>query len=365
MRILDRYILRSVLTIFISCLFVFLFLYVIIDLLSQLEDIIKHKAAFTLLVSYYLTYLPLMFVQISPFACLLSTLYTFGRLNHNNEIIAMRSSGMSVFEITKTAIIFGAIISLSVFWISDRVVPYSLTLNHRIKEQMKEENKTKAKKQEIIKNLAVYGSKNRLYFVNKFNPAAKTMEGITILEQDEHQNITKKIVANKGIYEDSVWKFYQSITYHFDKDGQIVEEPEYYDEELMNIQETPENFASQRQLPEFMSISQLQDYTWRLSKSGATSVVRSLDVDLYRRFTSPFTSFVIVFLGIPFAMRIKKRATGLSSIGISITVGFLYYILEAVTLSLGTGGFLPPIIAASSSHIIVFFVSLHLISKIP
>jgi len=36
-----------------------------------------------------------------------------------------------------------------------------------------------------------------------------------------------------------------------------------------------------------------------------------------------------------------------------------------VTLSLGTGGFLPPIIAASSSHIIVFFVSLHLISKIP
>ena len=365
MRILDRYILKSILKIFISCLFVFLFLYVIIDLISQLEDVIKYKAGLAALAGYYLTYLPVMFVQISPFACLLSTLYTFGRLNHDNELIAMRSSGLSILQVTKTAVIFGAIVSLAVFWINDRVIPPALILNHQIKSQMKDPDKPKNKKREIIKNLAIYGSKNRLFFLNKFDPSLKTMEGITILEQDEHQNITKKIVANKGIYEDGMWKFYQSITYNFDINGQIIDEPEYYDEELVNISETPEDFVSQRQLPEFMTIAQLQDYSWRLSKSGATSVMRSLNVDLCQRFTSPFTSVIIIFLGIPFAMKIKKRATGLSSIGLSIMVGFLYYMLDAFTLALGRGGLLPPLLSASLSHIIVFTVSIYLIKKIP
>ena len=129
MRILDRYILKSVLYIFFSCIFVFLFLYVIIDLLSNLEDILKQRATFILLLRYYLTYLPVMFVQVSPFACLISTVYTFGRLNHNNEIIALRSSGLSIFKIAQNVLIFGFLISLSVFWLSDRVIPTALSEN--------------------------------------------------------------------------------------------------------------------------------------------------------------------------------------------------------------------------------------------
>ncbi|MDP3041617.1 MAG: LptF/LptG family permease [Candidatus Omnitrophota bacterium] len=366
MRILDRYILKSIIYIFFSCIFVFLFLYIVIDLLSNLDEVLKHQATLALLVRYYVSYLPIMFVQVSPFACLLSTVYTFGKLNHNNEIIAMRSSGLSIFAIARNALIFGFLISLAVFWVNDRFVPVSLIENQKIKIQIEEGSpKSKSKKNETITNLTLYGLRNRLFFISKFSPAAKTMEGITILEQDENQNLTKKIIATRGYYQDGLWKFLQSITYRFDHNGQVIDEPVYLEEEIMSIPETPENLASLRQKPDQMSIRQLQDYIWILSKSGATTVIRNLKVDLYQRFYSPFTSIIIILLGIPFSLLMRKRATGMSAIGVSIIVGFLYYVLDAVCLAVGKSGLIAPALAASLSHIIILSSSLYLIARLP
>jgi len=366
MRILDRYILKSVLGIFLMCMLIFLFLYIIIDVLSHLEEILKQRMDLDTLRQYYLSYLPIIFVQVAPFACLLATLYTFGKLNRYNEIIAMRSSGLSIFQITKSIIIFGIMVSLFTFWINDRFVPASLSLTKKIEERIESGTKrAQEKEREAINNLSMYGIKNRLFFVNKFYPATDTMEGITILEQDEYQNITKKIVANRGIYKDGLWRFYQSLTYNFDENGQIKQEPQYLNEEIMAIPETPAEFLSQRQHPEFMTLSQLDDYIWKLSKSGATTVIRNLKVDLYQRFTAPLTSIVIILLGIPFSLMIKKRATGLSSLGLSIMVGFLYYVLNAISIALGKAGILLPLMAVSLSHILAFLFSLYLIETLP
>jgi lipopolysaccharide export system permease protein len=289
-----------------------------------------------------------------------------GKLNHENEIIAMRSSGLSIFQISKSVIILGVLVSLFVFWLNDRIVPQSLSASERLKTQMEEGvNKAKEKKPEVINNLAIYGLKNRLYFINRFFPDTNTMEGITILEQDEQQNITKKIVANKGVYADGLWKFYQSITYSFDQNGQVLEEPQFFEEETMAISESPADFLRQRQRPEFMNIAQLQDYLWRLSKSGASGVLRNFKVDLFQRYAWPFTNLVIILLGIPFALMMKRRATGISSIGVSILVGFLYYVLDAVSIALGKGGALPPALSVSLSHILMLAFSMNLIRNMP
>lgn len=366
MRILDRYIIKSVLRLFLGCLLVFFFLYIIIDVFSHLDEILKQKVNLGILLHYYLSYLPIIFVQVSPIACLLSTLYTFGLLNRNNEIIAMRSSGLSIFQITKTIIIFGLIVSVFTFWVNDRFVPQSSLLTEKIKEQMETgAKKIKEKEQEVLNNLSMYGLRNRLFFVNKFSLAANTMEGIIILEHDEKQNITKKIVANKGVYKDGLWRFYQNITYNFDENGQIIREPQYLEEEIMAIPETPKEFLTQRQHPNFMTIAQIDDYIWKLSKSGATTVIRNLKVDLYQRFTSPLTSVIIILLGIPFALRMKKRATGISSIAFSIMVGFLYYVLNAVSIAFGKAGILMPFLSASLSHILALVSALYLINTLP
>jgi lipopolysaccharide export system permease protein len=305
-----------------------------------------------------------MLAQVTPFSCLLSTLYAFGKLNHENEIIAMRSSGLSILQMTKTVIIFGFLVSLIIFWLGDRINPRFLARAMKLRLQIEQGTK-KDKKQEIIENLTMYGLKNRLFFINKFYVATNTMERIIVLEHDEHQNITKKIVANKGVFRDGVWRFYQSITYNFDQSGQIREEPQYLDEEIMVIPEGPQDFINQRQHPEYMGIAEMDEYIWKLSRSGATSMIRGLKVDYYQRFTAPFGCLIIILLGIPFSLIMRRRATGLSSIGIAILVAFLYFIVNAVSIALGKGGVLFPVLAASLSHIIAAASSLYFIYKLP
>jgi lipopolysaccharide export system permease protein len=366
MRILDRYILKSVLSVFLTCFFTFLFLYIIIDVFANLDDILKQHVTMDILGPYYLSYIPVIFVQLAPIACILATLYTFGKLNRDNEIIAMRSSGLSILQISRTVIIFGFLISIAVFFVNDRFVPESWALNQRMRNSIgADAKKIQQKEKEAINNLSMYGLKNRLFFINRFLLATNTMEGIVILEHNEHQSLTRKIVANKGVYKDGLWRFYQAITYDFDENGQIKEEPRYSEEEIMPISETPQEFLNQRKRPEFMNIAQINNYIWRLSKSGASTVLRNLKVDLYERLTMPITSLIMVLIGVPFSLKMKKRATGLSAMGLAMTVGFLYYVLNAVSIALGKAGVLSPFLGVSISHILVFLVSLYLITTLP
>lgn len=364
MRILDRYIFKSLLSIFIGCVLLFVFLYVIIDIFGHLDEILKNKINLLLLKDYYLAYLPVIFVQIAPIACLLATLYSLGNLNRNNEVIAMRASGLSIWQMTKTLLTFGIIISLFVFLVNERFVPNAQETIEKVKVRMENKDNKKSK-DEVIKNLSMYGLRNRLFFVNQFSVKDNTMEGITILEQDSKQNITKKIVANKGVWGDGIWTFHNSITYSFDENGQIKQEPQYFSAEIMNITETPQDFLKQIRLPENMNIAQLDNYIFRLSKSGAAKVVRNLQVDLYQRYTSPFISLIIIIVGIPFALKIKKRATALTSFGISFIMGFLYYVSNAIGIAFGKGGILPPFLAASLSHVFFLALGAYLIYKLP
>lgn len=365
MRILDRYIFKSILNIFLGCVVMFIFLYIITDIFGHLDEILKNKTELVLLKEYYLAYLPVIFVQIAPVACLLAVLYTLGTLNRNNEVIAMRASGLSIWQVSKTAVIFGVILSVFVFFLNENAVTRSQARIKNLKTEIESRNKQGAAKKEDIKNLSMYGLRNRLFFVNKFSLKDNIMEGITILEQDKQQNITKKIVASKGIWQDGIWTFYNCITYEFDKNDQIKGEPAYFAEEIMMITETPADFLNQMQLPEFMNISQLNDYIYRLSKSGAEAVVENLKVDLYQRFASPFTSLVIIIVGIPFALRTKKRVTAMASFGICFVVSFLYYVSNAMSIAFGKAGFLPPLLAASLSHVIFFLLGIYLVYHLP
>jgi lipopolysaccharide export LptBFGC system permease protein LptF len=61
----------------------------------------------------------------------------------------------------------------------------------------------------------------------------------------------------------------------------------------------------------------------------------------------------------------KKRATGLSSVGISLMVGFLYYVFNAVSIALGKAGILMPTLAVSLSHIVALISASYFIQTLP
>lgn len=345
MRILDRYILKPILGTFLGCLFIFIFLYIISDVLGRLDEILKSHIDVIFIYQYYLTYFPVIFTQTSPIAILLATIYTFGKLNRNNELIALRSSGLSLWQISSTVLTLGLILSLVIFYVNERFVPFAALEAEKMKSQI-EGNKNVSLKEETIHHLTFYGLGNRLFFVTSFDTKNNVMKGITILEHDERQNLVAKIVANEGAYKDKLWIFYEYTKFHFDRYGQIASDTAYSPEQIMDITETPQDFLQQRERPELMTIAQLEDYIWRLEKSSAIPAVRSLLVDLYQRYAVSASSLILILIGIPLSFVIRRRANIFSSFGICIFISFLYYVFTAIGLALGKAGIIFPSLSA-------------------
>lgn len=318
--------------------------------------------SFVFILQYYLTYLPIIFTQVSPIAILLSTIYTFGKLNRNNELVAMRSSGLSLWQITTPLLIIGLILSILIFFVNERLVPQAQIRCDEMKARL-EGNKNERDKNEKINNLTFFGLRNRLFFISSFDTKNNIMEGITILEHDEKQNLTAKITAKRGVYRDNLWVFYGSSRFNFDNLGQIQADSAYNEEQIMDITETPQDFLQQRKRPELMDTAQLQDYIWRLEKSGATPVIRNVLVDLYQRYAASFSSLILILIGIPFSFMIRKRANIFSSFGICIAISFLYYVFTAISLALGKTGIIFPLLSAWLVPGIFSFLSINAIQK--
>ncbi|MBF0595371.1 MAG: LptF/LptG family permease [Candidatus Omnitrophica bacterium] len=349
MRILDNYISRSIVTIFISAILIFCFLYILIDLATHLEDFIASKVAWQIVASYYGSFFPVIFVQTAPIACLLAALFTYSNLNNSNEIIALRASGLNFWNITRPAIIFGIMAAALVFLVNEKFVPQSLSMSQEIKKD-KIESATDQRKalSQPIKFLFFYGINNRLFFIDKYMPATKTMEGITIIGQDDHQRMTEKIVALKGDWTGSAWKFASCQIAKYDPTDQSISgDVQFFKEKTLDIRETPEDLLKQRNSVSTMNIRELSAYIKRFKGSGAIAAINGLKVDLHQKIAYPFACIVIIFAGLPFALATgRRKGLTFASVGIALVIGFLFYVVNAIGLALGKGGVLPPVLAA-------------------
>jgi LPS export ABC transporter permease LptG len=340
-----------------------MFLYITIDIFSHLDEIIAEQAVITNLFNYYLTMLPLIFIQTSPVAALLSLLYTLGTLSMHNEIIAMRNAGLSIIRITRPLILIGLLLSIVNFWLNESVMPYALKNQEYLKEEVFEKKEKDTPQDKPITNLAFYGRKNRLFFVNTFDINKTEMQGVVILQQDSIQNMVKKIVADKAKWEYDSWRFFRCYIYTFDASGQISGDPNYMESIKTDIEDSPEEIFRQKNKVASMDIFELFDYIQRLRHSGAEETVRNLKVDLYNKLTSPFVSMVIILAGIPFAITTRRGVGFFGSMGICVGISFLYYVTSAFSLALGKAGLLHPLLAASLPHILFILMGIILIRR--
>ena len=367
MRILDRYIAFSIIRIFLAMLLSFCLLYVLIDSFSHLDDFLEKKIPFTEIALYYLSFLPVIFVNTSPIACLIATLLSYSQLSSHNEIIALRANGLNFFKIARPALCFGLVVSVGIFYINERFVPQSTLLSQNFKEErIKSSGADKgAGAPVIIPNLTFYGLNNRLYFIDAFNATAQELQGITIIGHDKNQNLIEKITASHGVWTGSDWKFFncQSTSFPTHRPNQPAD-IKTFAEKSMDIRETPQDFLKQRLDVATMNLRQLREYIHRFSDSGAVRAINERKVDYYQKFSFPLRSIIILVVGLPFALTTTRRkAMTFTSIGIAIAIGFLYYVVDAVGLAYGKGGGLPPLLSAWIAPLIFLAAAALLIRK--
>jgi lipopolysaccharide export system permease protein len=361
MKIVDRYMAKGFLGPFIWCIFLFLVMAIIIDIFSFIDNIVKNKIPMTSIIAFYVYYSPTVLLQVTPMAVLLSTIFVLSSLNKHNEIIAMKSSGISLWRILVPLLVIGAIISLSVFTINDRIIPTSSKVADVIRRDELEKEKSRGRQAKIINNVAVYGAGNRIIFARNYDTEKKTLGDIVIHEQDKEENLISKITAQSGVWTGRGWRFYKVIIWRIDNAGRILGEPRFYNTKMIQLREKPADFANKEWKSEYLNHKQLERYIKNF-RGTSSKLVKSLSVDLNYKFAFPLISFIIILIGAPFAL-ITTRGGVLIGVGMSIAIGLLYYAFMAISIAFGKAGILSPAVSAWLGNVVFGIIGVILINR--
>ena len=343
---------------------VFIILYIIIDLFGRLDEILKQNIHIPILLEYYLSMIPLIIIQTSPVASLISTIYVLGTLNKYGEITAMRSAGISIHRILMPFIYIGFAITILIFGVSEKVLPQSMRKAESIKENFIENtanSKGRTQASSAISNIALYGRDNRLIFIDNFDVSSKIAQGITILEQDKKDNVSLKINAHEAKWTGGKWLFSNILTYQLDDKGKVIGSPKFFQKKIIAM-ENPKDLVAKGANYEYMGFYDLSNYIKNFSETSPKLIAR-LRVDLHQKISIPFMSLIVILIGAGFALRVKQRgrATALLGIGISIVIGFVYYAFMASFIAFGKSGSLPAFLSAHLANILFGLIGIILI----
>ena len=345
MPILDRYILREYIRIFFLSLCGLILVYLAIEFFEKIRSFVEHNASLINMLRYFLLKLPKIIFFISPPTLLISMLITFGILARNTEIVAMEGNGISVYRISTPLIIFSLVFSFLALYLNFTFIPVSNEKADNIKDVL-----TGGKPKGIyLKQDKIWfrGSDHSIFNIQLIDKDS-SMHGVNIYRLDNKFSISEVIDAKELSYGKDGWVLSSGIRRRFLPDGAVEMLP--FETLLINLNMKPDELRKIDLEPDNMTYSNLASYVQRLESGGYNP--GRYKVSLYGKISFPFVNFIMALIGIAFGLR-SNRAIGIAkSIGVSVVIGFFYWVVHSIGMSLGYASVVPPLLAAWMGNII-------------
>lgn len=348
---IERYVFQEWLKVFLLAVVAALVFLLLAGILNDLEDLIEWGATTGEILGYFGVLTPGYLTTVLPVGLLLSILFSLSNLHRNGELIAMRSSGLSLWRITRTLWLAGAFFTGLMFHLNAEVTPWSEERARSLLEgfaYQAELEQDKAPGIGLVRGLTYYNhQERRIYFMNRFRIPTLQAYGLTVHQLDEGDREISRLLANEAYFDDASghWVLIQGRELRFDPDsGQQVFSRAFARMEEPSLTDDPGLMRLFRKKPQDLSFLELQRVLAALP--GETDP-RYVDYSMryWSVLAQPFSCLVVVALAIPFAV------TGVRSnpmVGVSKSIGFFfaYYLVFNLAFLIGTWNWIAPLAAA-------------------
>lgn len=360
MILLHRHILRSFIRPFVFCSVFFVAMFIVVDVLNQLDEFLVSGVGYSVIGIYYASMVPLILSQVLPAAVLLAALYAIGLLNRHNEITAMKSNGVSGFKILQPVFLAGLVISFGLFAMNETVTPQATVATASIKYGLIKK-KTSDTENRSIQNITLLTNRHRMVYAREMMIATRSMHDVIILEHRSDMTLKSKTTARRAAHLNGSWVLFDVLEYDVDERGNVLDKPRMLARKEVDIKEGPEAFLTQYAQPENMSYFDLRRYIKGTRITGYRASNRLL-TELHTKLSAPFICLVMLLVSAPLAL-VSRRGGAMMSIGVGLLVIVIFYSFVAVISALGKGGILPPFAAAWLPNTLFGFIGLYLIRR--
>lgn len=355
MRVLSRHLTIVFAKAFVVCEGMFLFIYLMVDFLQKVDNFIEARVTEGLVGLYFLYKAPFVAVHMAPPATAIAVIVMFSVMRKNNEITALKASGVNLYSISKTMVLASLGVGVLTFLLSELVVPVTSAKGNRIW------SKDVEKRDPGLfygSNQIWYKGSDWIYWIRHFDSRQQVMVDPVFYFFDRSFRMVKIIEGRKGVWADGRWQLEEVVVQEAGDDGRY--RVKRLDRLYLDIPETPESFVKGLKKPEEMSYWQLKRYAEAVRREGYDNAKYLVDMNI--KISFPFITLVLGILGIPIALGLKRGGVPVAaSIGVGIC--FVYLLGLGLFRSLGLMGALPPVVAAWLANILFLLVGFHLMMR--
>jgi len=355
MKLLDRYVIRNFLQVYIYCIAGFLSIWLIFDVSDNISTFIDEKFGFMLTMKYYLTQLPEVFIILLPVSLLLALLFALGRMSRANEIVSMLTAGVSIPRV------LAPLIGMGLF-----TVGASLALNYSLAphaEMAKKNFIATARAHQFTVQGQIFRNRTdlRTWFIQNFRPGHDLFNNVQVLQQDTNDNIIENYLAARATYDPNskTWNLEQVKVVHYDNTGNITDEKMLPSLKIEHWSETPFRLGSANVRAEYLSFPELREYL-HFNSDFPITLLAPFRTHLHYRLALPWTCLVVVCIAAPLGIGYSRRGV-LASVASAVVLVFSMNFLTHLFLALGEGDRISPLVAAWTPNLIFTVIGLYLL----
>jgi LPS export ABC transporter permease LptG len=350
--ILDSYILRELLPPFIFAFAAFFLFWAFSLILSSFDFLINQHAPFFLVLRFVVLRVPQSLSMAFPFATLFAALLAMGRLIGDHEVIAMRTSGITLWRLCIVPLLFGAICFLLALVSDEYITPKAVALSERTFYQIIYRTASIPLQPQFFNKDPDTGN---VFYVGQISHDGKTMEDVRIFKpakttpwNETWEAKTATIDESKIVLNDILQTRYNNDGYETSQSHikQVTMGLPLGDEAAQFTQQMNSESSSMNSKQMASQVRQMQ------SQGVGGSTLGTMQVQLADKVAYPFAAFVSVLIALPLAIRFGKRGRMLA-MAIAILTFFIYYMLTFAASALGRNGIMNPQLAAWAPNAII------------
>jgi len=274
-------------------------------------------------------------------------------MSKNNELVALRSSGINLVSLLSPILLCGVAATLMVILMNEGVAPLTMMRANKIWLQEVKGNRMTTVQQ---KDIWLKGDQSIIH-LKFYEPEKMSVMGIFVNSFDQKFNLVQRIDARKGIFQKGRWLLKDGIIQQRDRLSNDRLSNDWhvslFESQWMDLPFTPDELAKATPQTDEMSFLQLKDYVERIRAEGYDAT--RYEVDLHAKISFPFVCIIMTMIGAGLAARGKIKDGLAISIVYGLGIVFFYAIsFFLLSLRLGYAGILPPMLAAWGVNLLFF-----------
>ena len=351
MRRLTKYLIANTIKFLLIGELAGIIIFTMIDFFDHLDIFTQTFSKFGLGMCYAALNIPNDFNLLLPLAFLVSILVLIIVMVRGNEVIILRTAGISTLSLMKPLLLFSMVLMLLSFALSEWIIPYTASSAEYLLRAKIREDPTYV----VFKNDKIWFKRgNQICNIDFYDVKKDEIRGLTLLDLSDVYAVQKRYDAKTGVWKGDEkkgeWIFTDVAERTFRNDG--IESRTLHKTMAGIISEPPSVFKIVDKSPEEMSYRELERYMAKLKRNGHD--VRRYMVDLDSKISFPFVNVIMVLAGFSVGLRYSKTKNVSKGIFSGICVGISYWGFNSIALSFGYKEAFPPLFAAWLSNMLFF-----------